>query len=714
MKKTSSLKVRFRSLSAAAIAILFLFQLPVHADFPGQPLNKQGITFPSQAQLGNIFAPGDKVQIQAAISNGSSVDWVVSDFQDRQVDSGTTAVTNGTVTIEPKTAELGIYILKITAKADGATKGEGTTSYAVIPRLDNSKMSDARFGVASHFGKFMTPDLAPVLAKAGVANVRDSMDWSWIETKPGVFDFTVHDFLGRMQELDKNHINNLYNIVFGNPLHYDNPSVQAYCAAPHTQSQYDAYSQLCVEHIKAFGPLLNSVEIWNEYNGSFAAGKAAEDRPKYYTEMLKSAYTAIKAERSDVQVIGGALNDIPLPYAEKLFQHGALDYMDGIVIHNYGGRPATIEGQIRQLVDLMKKYNNGVAKPIWVTEFGDWTDKTLVRNEEAGRLTKMYAMLMNQPEVARAYWYLARDYPNEGFPTMGLVHTDDSPMGKYTPTAVYTAYATMASQLFHARPKGHESVDVRTSVYHFERDGQGIWVCWADVDTANLVFQTQAPLSEVNPVGVATTLAPANGQVQLTLTDQPVYIIAAKASDVASVSETPRADKIVADASSGFSGVQGQDGWSYATYASNRDGSATYDPNALQPMTYTTLPGDWGYSWNGPGQWYNITAEQCQPTAANGNQMWAVRRWTSTADGDLHLRGEISRGDGGDGVGCRIFVDGQEVHSKLIRADSSDKIDQNITVKKGSQVDFAITPGPGTDTSFDATGFRMTILTVPK
>jgi hypothetical protein len=684
------------------------------ADTPGQPPNDQGITFPTQAQPGNVFALGEKVQIQAAVAKGALVDWVVTDDQDQKVASGTTPVTSGKVTIEPPATGLGLFVMKITSSANGAAQGEGTTSYAVIPPLDNSTMASARFGVASHFGKNMTPDLGPVLAKAGIANVRDSMDWSWIETTPGKFDFTVHNFDARVAELGKDHINMLFTTCFGNPLHYDDPKIQAFAAAPHTQDQYDAYTQLCLAHLKQFGPAIKTVEIWNEYNGSFCRGAADKDRPKFYTEMLKDAYTAIKKERPDVQVLGGALNGIPLPYAEKLFQHGALAYMDGIVIHNYSGSPPMIEAQVRQLVDLMKKYNKGVAKPIWVTEFGDWNDKTLARNEEAARLTKMYAMFLNQPEIARAYWYLARDYPDEGFPTMGLVHTPDSPMGKYTPTAVYVAYATMANQLFSADPRGHVTTDPRTSVYHFERNGQGIWVCWSNADTTSLVYKTSSPMRQVNMMGVEQKLTPDNGEVTVKLDDQPVYLIADKASDVASVRETPRPDQIVADAATGFSGRQGQNGWSYYTYTSNGDGTAPYDPAKVGPMKYGVTPGDWGYRWSGPGEWYEIGAEGAQPFAANGNQLWAVRRWTSTANGNLHLKGEVTRGENGDGIGFKIFVDGRQVYSKLIPPKDDEKIDQALTVKPGSLVDFAVTPGPATDTNFDSTGFSMTILAPSK
>jgi hypothetical protein len=429
--------------------------------------------------------------------------------------------------------------------------------------------------------------------------------------------------------------------------------------------------------------------------------------------MLKDAYTGIKAERPDVQVLGAAMNGIPLPYAEKLFKQGALDYMDGIVIHNYGGGTSSIQASIRALVDLMKKYNNGVAKPIWVTEFGDWNDKTMVRDEAAEHLAKTYAMFLNQPEIVGAYWYLARDYPDEGFPTMGLVHTPDSPMGKYTPTAVYSAYATMANQLYGVKPMPPTGVDPRTNLYHFERGGAGIWVGWSEADPTSIVFQTKSPLREINLVGGEQKLTPVNGNVTVKLDSHPVYLVADNASDVASVTET-RPDQIIADAGTGFSDTQGQNGWGYFTYTSNADGSAPYEPDKLAPMIYGVVDGDWGYHWTGPGQWYDIGAEAAHPSVADGGQGWAVRRWTSTYDGDVRLVGDVKRGAQGDGDGLKIFVDGQPVYSKLIPPNDDEKVDQNITVKKGSQVDFAITPGPGIDTNFDACEFRMTILTVPK
>ena len=702
----SHLTLTFRSLCISALLTSVALAGPDPSG-PAVITNRNGVSFPTQAELGNIFVTGQKVRILANVTTGDHVAWTVSDYQGHTVDSGTTEVTAGAVTIEPKSTDLGYYLMTIDAQANGAAAGEGLTSYAVIPALDNSKMAAARFGVASHFGKNMTADLAPILAKAGIAHIRDSMDWGWIEQKPGVFDFTVHDFIGRMAALDKCHIIPLITAVFGNSLHYDDRRVPAFAAAPHTPDQYKAYTQLCLEHLKQFGTQIKALEIWNEYNGSFCRGAAEKDRPKYYTEMLADAYQGIKAVRPDVQVLGGAMVKIPMPYCEKLFKAGALKYMDGIVVHPYEGTPEFMEPEIRQFVDLMKKYNHGQAKPIWVTEFGTWQDQSVGRAHAASYLLKANTVMLAQPEVARTYWYLARDY--DEFKTMGLVHSDVDPMGKYTPVISYPVFAVMARELFDAAPKGREAADSRTRVFRFDKAGETVWVCWSMVRTADLVFQAGSPLTKINMVGGEETLPLQDGKVTVQVGDEPVYIVAKGA---ASVTESPRSDKIIADSIAGFSSQQGGNGWSYAWYASNGDGSAPYNPDGLQMMKWLPSTGDWFDSWAGPGQWFKLSEVGAQPSAGNGGQYWAVRRWTSTFDGPVHVVGDVDHDDPhGDGIGCNIYLDGRQIFSRLIPAKGRENIDLNLTVKPGSKLDFAITPGPGTDANFDSSGFHASILT---
>ena len=97
-----------------------------------------------------------------------------------------------------------------------------------------------------------------------------------------------------------------------------------------------------------------------------------------------------------------------------------------------------------------------------------------------------------------------------------------------------------------------------------------------------------------------------------------------------------------------------------------------------------------------------------------GRQRWAVRRWKSPVAGKVRLVGTFEGGAEGDGTEIRILVDGKQVHAALAggksgRADV--ELDLTVTVRKGSLVDFAVTPGPpGLNLSHDASGLNVRIL----
>jgi hypothetical protein len=88
-----------------------------------------------------------------------------------------------------------------------------------------------------------------------------------------------------------------------------------------------------------------------------------------------------------------------------------------------------------------------------------------------------------------------------------------------------------------------------------------------------------------------------------------------------------------------------------------------------------------------------------------------VRRWTSDRTATLHIVGHASReSKEGDGVGIKVFIDGKELFSKLVAPASTADFDLNTAIARGSRLDFVVTPGPALDANYDATGFRITIL----
>jgi hypothetical protein len=115
--------------------------------------------------------------------------------------------------------------------------------------------------------------------------------------------------------------------------------------------------------------------------------------------------------------------------------------------------------------------------------------------------------------------------------------------------------------------------------------------------------------------------------------------------------------------------------------------------------------------WVSPNAWLSVTRTGMHPAAANGRQIWAVRRWVSAFNGRVQIAGSASRGPKGDGAGVRIFVDGHEVFARLLGGGQSLRaaIDLDVPVRVGTKIDFTVDPGPGTNFEFDSTRFPVTI-----
>ena len=551
----------------------------------------------------------------------------------------------------------------------------------------------------------MPVDALKLVAKAGITVVRDDTAWGGVEKERGTFNFARAERY--VPELKRLGLAWIPVMAYGNRL-YDSQHLRDFQAAPCDPAGYAAYANYCEAVFEHYGSQVKTAEIWNEYNGSFCAGKAATDRPKFYTEMLKVAYEKIKKARPDVQVVGGAMVKIPLPYFKKLCEHGALQYLDGIVVHPYIS-PEETKRKITQLVALTQKYNRGESKPIWVTECGTWDDHTIERATAAGYLARMFILLLTQPEVAQIDWFLVCDYAE--FKNQGLFHSDKDPMGKFTPVALYPAYANLIQQLHHTQFVGQEATDSRTRVYHFQRGSQSIWTCWSDRDTGQLVFSVNGPVRSVDLVGGETELKPVNGKITVTAGNFPVYVVAGNGL-ITAVAEVPRQDTIIADSAGDFSDEQGKNNWNYLYYLSNLNGSAHYDPGKSEAMRWEPILSDWEERWVGPSQWFGISESGGHPAVIKRNQAWAIRRWTSDRSSPVHIIANAKVGkESADGVGINIYHDDKELFAKLLRPGASVDIDLTTTVAKGAALDFAITPGPGINTVSDNTGFRIMILT---
>ena len=165
---------------------------------------------------------------------------------------------------------------------------------ALLMASSQGGAADASIGVMTHFAQGWDTSWADTAGGISISGVRDEIYWAQVETSPGVYLFPAA-FDAYMARLKRDGISPLVILDFANPL-YDGGNT------PYTAAGIAAYARYCVAVLGHYGPQIEAVEIWNEYNGSFCTGPATNDRAGTYAAMLKKAYSAIKAARPDVTV----------------------------------------------------------------------------------------------------------------------------------------------------------------------------------------------------------------------------------------------------------------------------------------------------------------------------------------------------------------------------------------------------------------------------
>jgi hypothetical protein len=130
---------------------------------------------------------------------------------------------------------------------------------------------------------------------------------------------------------------------------------------------------------------VSAYEVWNEPNGKVFWDP--EPVAAQYTELLKAAYTAIKAADPDAVVVPGSVGAVTdydgwtvesVRFVREMYEAGAAGYFDALSYHPYfyyrpftqGGTIPTLPlNQVAAIHDLMVANGDG-NKKIWATEYG--------------------------------------------------------------------------------------------------------------------------------------------------------------------------------------------------------------------------------------------------------------------------------------------------------------------------------------------------------
>jgi lysophospholipase L1-like esterase len=664
-----------------------------------------GITFPTQNQLGNVFQTGQTVQIPMSVATGDSVHWTATNFYGTQVAAGSAAVSGGTATVSPGITTLGWYDLQLAEYSSGnpVTGGTGETEFAIIPTETSATgrpSTGTQFGVQGHFANGWNTSVMPLISKAGMGYVRDEQWWQNVEPNGGGTYTFPSTFTNYMSALSTNGVSILQTADFANS-NYDSGNT------PDDSTGYNGFANYANALVGQYGSQIQTLEVWNEYNGTWCTGPATANRPQYYTNLLEATYNTVHAAHPGVTILGGAAVLTPLGYYDQMFKDGALNYMNGIVIHTYeAATPYTVEQEISALNALMMA-DAGKTVPIYVTETG------LNPGTSAGIGQESMATYMDQlftseqsAGVKMISWY---DLENNGGENTWLLSGPTDPMGAYVPNSAYVAYANYVNQMAGATfNQMWTTTDPRTRVYQFTNTGQSINIAYSTNGTTTLYLNTTAPLTVVDIMGNSTTYSPVNGVVTISGIGQNPLFIRGTVNSISETRPTVQLADSLHDYKYAINVSQDQNGWYYG-YADNTNGAGgSYTDTTFTDDSWTLS--DYGYSWTNSAQYNSISGGGQEPTSGR----WAIRRWVSNTTGTVTATSLISlSGTGGDGVVFEIAVNGTQVASQTITSTTPTTYTTSLSLHSGDLVDFIVTSGAANNQNYDSTNLDVTLTTTP-
>lgn len=181
---------------------------------------------------------------------------------------------------------------------------------------------------------------------------------------------------------------------------------------PTNPQDYANFLTQLVHHVRH---RIQYYEIWNEPN---IARFWAQPDPVVYTQLLRAAYRAIKAQDPSAQVLAGATSGADVGFVNGLYEAGAKGYFDALSVHPYSGRqppdacslPSTsFRCGVEQIRRVMLRH--GDTRPIWLTELGQSVSAEVDPAKQASYVTQAFSLIRRWHYVRGALWYELYDDP---------------------------------------------------------------------------------------------------------------------------------------------------------------------------------------------------------------------------------------------------------------------------------------------------------------
>jgi hypothetical protein len=406
----------------------------------------------------------------------------------------------------------------------------GGTSTSRIPTSKLQPPVTYPAGIKSVLGISATPDfLADTvtaatdrtrLAKDGFRIVRMDVLWQYVETTPGVWDWSQYDRI--IDDLIARGFEPLLILDYGNPIYFDGncPALDAgiFPCLPDDQEPFYRFARRAAER---YADRVKTYEVWNEPNGWFRFWPTvAGGDPAAFAVLAEKTAEAIHLKCAECKVLSGGLVYLPSPITR-----GQLDFMkgmqdaipevftkvDGIGFHAYTFYPPIDPPETKNqnqvpFDEALQSTRDACAceTPLWITETGWTAVKGLTETERAQFAVRSLLMSLTQG-VQSWLWWSVRDVVGEVLVAgpeghFGLMASDG------TPHQQYSAIVRTMKELGDAT----EVTDLRNE-YHLARPYE--WALrfqWPDGRTAEVFWYGGR--------GEGRRLAALNGKQGLSLT----------------------------------------------------------------------------------------------------------------------------------------------------------------------------------------------------
>lgn len=215
---------------------------------------------------------------------------------------------------------------------------------------------------------------ARLLASAGARIARVQLDWRFAEPRPG--EYHLERFDAMYQAYRARRIRMLLIFAYAPPWASARLCLTA-CLAPPARAYYGDAARMAARLAERY-PRLAGIEIWNEPNTPYYWGAAPD--PQDYAELLRACYSAIKAVRPKLPVVGGSLANAtsagsvaPAEFLTGILAEGAVSSMDALSIHPYPD-PGDVRGDTAwaTTTTVIETLRSAGADglPVWATELG--------------------------------------------------------------------------------------------------------------------------------------------------------------------------------------------------------------------------------------------------------------------------------------------------------------------------------------------------------